>query len=98
MKNPRLRLGGFFKIQPTQAALNDRIPPTEVVDGESEMSDQKRRDFLKIAAAGIVAPAILPELTFGANDSNQHSAEQRTQKRPVKAPRSEEHTSELQSR
>src|SRR5882762_9164778 len=44
------------------------------------MSDQKRRDFLKIAAAGLVAPAILPELTFGASDSNQQGVEQRTQR------------------
>jgi hypothetical protein len=34
------------------------------------MSDQKRRDFLKIATAGLVAPAIMPELTFGAAEAS----------------------------
>jgi len=52
----------------------------------TKMSDQKRRDFLKIATAGLVAPAILPELTFGASDSTKHSAEQRTKRGALKAP------------
>src|SRR5258705_11322881 len=52
------------------------------------MNDQKRRDFLKIATAALVAPAILPELTLGADnsDSNQHIAEQRTQRGALEAP------------
>src|SRR6266404_6582667 len=50
------------------------------------MSDQKRRDFLKIAAAGLVAPAILPELTFGAGDPSQHRPSQSTQRGAVRTP------------
>ncbi len=52
------------------------------------MNDQKRRDFLKIATAALVAPAILPELTLGADnaDLNGVSVDQRTQRGPVKPP------------
>src|SRR5258708_945002 len=50
------------------------------------MSDQKRRDFLKIAAAGLVAPAIMPEISFGAGDSSQPGSAQRNQRGAVKAP------------
>ena len=38
------------------------------------MSDQKRRDFLKIATAGLVAPALLPELTLSAGSSTHDEA------------------------
>ncbi len=54
------------------------------------MSDQKRRDFLKIVTVGLVTPVILPEMALGADNSTArrvgHSAEQRTQRRAVKAP------------
>jgi hypothetical protein len=36
------------------------------------MSDQKRREFLKIATAGLVAPAIIPQLAFGAHGPAPH--------------------------
>jgi len=50
------------------------------------MSDQKRRDFLKIAAAGLVAPAMLPELTLGAGSSahNEPLDAQRTKRGATK--------------
>src|SRR6266545_7351071 len=50
------------------------------------MSEQRRRDFLKIATAGLVVPSILPELTFGAGDLNQHGAEHHTLRGALKAP------------
>src|SRR5258708_39503225 len=50
------------------------------------MSDQKRRDFLKIATAGLVMPSILPELRLRASDPSQHGADQRTQRGALKAP------------
>lgn len=57
---------------------------------EYNMSDQKRRDFLKIATAGLVAPAILPELTLGAYNSTPpgvgDSSEQRQKRGSVTAP------------
>src|SRR5260370_34091758 len=49
------------------------------------MSDQKRRDFLKIATAGLVMPSILPELRLRASDPSQHGADQRTQRGALKA-------------
>src|SRR6202158_5031857 len=47
------------------------------------MSDQKRRDFLKIATAGLLAPVILPEFTPGATD---YRAAQSTKRAALKAP------------
>src|SRR6266545_5478171 len=67
-------------------------PETLIGENVSEyrMSDQQRRDFLKIATAGLLAPAFLPEFTLGADNSTQHgvghNAEQRKQSRSVKAP------------
>lgn len=42
------------------------------------MSDQKRRNFLKMATASLVVPAILPELTLGASTSHDASVGQRS--------------------
>lgn len=46
------------------------------------MSDQKRRDFLKTATAGLVAPAILRDLALGSDNTSA----QRTQRGRAKAP------------
>jgi hypothetical protein len=38
------------------------------------MSEQKRRDFLKLAAAGVVAPTLLPQVALGTEDTEEAEA------------------------